>query len=135
MTFRHLAISAAAVTASAAALAACGGSKDSGTAQGAVTPQPRSSRPSPHPASRGQGIVGIANFAFTPKSLTVARGTKIVISNHDSTAHTATADDGQVFDTGAITPGKSATITLSKPGRYPYHCNIHPFMHGTVIVK
>lgn len=59
----------------------------------------------------------------------------ITVTNHDSTAHTTTADDGKSFDTGNIDPGSSATIRLSKPGTYKYHCNIHPFMHGTLVVK
>jgi plastocyanin len=57
------------------------------------------------------------------------------VTNQDSTAHTATADDGHSFDTGTLADGASQTISASKPGSYPYHCSIHPFMHGTLVVK
>ena len=48
---------------------------------------------------------------------------------------TATADDGNSFDTGTVDPGSSGTISVKKPGSYPYHCDIHPFMHGKLVVK
>jgi len=81
------------------------------------------------------GAVTIDNFKFMPASLTVTRGTRITIGNHDGTAHTATADNGSSFDTGDIGPDSSATFTLSRAGTYKYHCSIHPFMHGTLVVK
>ena len=62
------------------------------------------------------------------------QGTRIIVTNHDTTAHTATADRGNSFDTGNISSGSSATFTLSKVGTYSYHCRIHPFMHGTATV-
>ncbi len=37
-------------------------------------------------------------------------------------------------DTGTPTPA-SAQITFTEPGTYHYICLIHPFMHGTVIVR
>ena len=58
-------------------------------------------------------------------------GVKIKIANRDDTAHTFTADKG-AFDTGDIFPGKTASVTLKKPGSYKYHCEIHNFMKGTV---
>jgi plastocyanin len=64
----------------------------------------------------------------------VSQGT-ITVTNRDTTAHTTTADDGKSFDTGNIDPGSSATISPPKAGTYKYHCNIHPFMHGTLVVK
>ena len=77
----------------------------------------------------------ISNFKFSPASLTVKPGAGVTVTNQDSTAHTATADDGQSFDTGTLDQGASQTISVSKPGSYPYHCSIHPFMHGTLVVK
>lgn len=75
----------------------------------------------------------IANFSFRPTPLRVGAGTRVVFSNQDSTAHTATQNGGG-FDTGRIKPGKSAAVTFKRPGTYPFHCSIHPFMHGKVIV-
>jgi len=50
------------------------------------------------------------------------------------TVGTATADGG-AFDTGDVDPGASKTTTLSKAGRYAYHCQIHSFMNGTSVVS
>jgi plastocyanin len=79
--------------------------------------------------------VKISNFKFSPATITVKQGARLSVTNDDSTAHTATADDGQSFDTGTVDPGASKTISVSKPGSYPYHCSIHPSMHGKLIVK
>jgi plastocyanin len=48
---------------------------------------------------------------------------------------TFTADDGHSFDTGPIDTGASTSVTAPRQGRYPYHCTIHPFMHGTLVVR
>jgi plastocyanin len=52
-----------------------------------------------------------------------------------SATHTVTADDGHSFDTGSIIPGEAGKLTTPKPGRYAYHCTIHPFMRGTLVVR
>jgi len=39
------------------------------------------------------------------------------------------------FDTGTLDPGSSQAVSVSKPGNYAYHCNIHPFMKGTLVVR
>jgi plastocyanin len=75
----------------------------------------------------------IANYAFTPASLTVTAGTTIRVTNHDSTAHTATARSG-AFDSGTLKPGQTTTFTLRRPGVYPYYCQFHAFMTGTITV-
>jgi plastocyanin len=65
----------------------------------------------------------------------VKSGAKVAVTNDDSTAHTFTADDGKSFDTGTLDPGSSKTVSVSKPGSYAYHCNIHSFMKGTLVVR
>ncbi len=35
---------------------------------------------------------------------------------------------------GPLQPGQSYHLTLDTPGQYNYHCSIHPFMTGTIIV-
>lgn len=85
-------------------------------------------------ATQPPDTIVIKNFAFEPPSLTVAPGAKITVHNDDSSTHTLTADDGR-FNTGIIPPGQTATIQVSSVGTFPYHCNIHQFMHGSLVVK
>jgi plastocyanin len=82
-------------------------------------------------AAKKQAKITIADFAFKPKTITVTAGTKIAIKNTDDTTHTLTANKG-AFNAGDINGGKSASITVKKPGTYAYHCQIHNFMKGTV---
>ncbi|HVQ58808.1 MAG TPA: cupredoxin domain-containing protein [Solirubrobacterales bacterium] len=76
--------------------------------------------------------VKIAGFAFTPKTMTVATGTKVAFSNSDSAPHTAT---GKGFKTGTISKGKTKSVTFAKKGTFAYHCSIHPTMKGTIVVN
>jgi plastocyanin len=78
--------------------------------------------------------VTIQNYAFSPATITVKVGDTVTWMNNDSTAHSATADDGS-FDTGLFSPGQSKSFTFKKAGTYTYHCSAHPYMKGTVIVK
>ena len=98
-----------------------------------------SSTPAPSAAlAGGKGkmvAVDISMFAFRPSTVTIAPGTTVAFTNMDTTEHTATSNNGTTFDTGAIQHGQMKTVTLTKPGTYPYHCAFHPFMTGTVIVR
>ena len=49
-----------------------------------------------------------------------------------ATAHTAT--DKGAFDTGRIKPGHSVSVRFGHKGTFSYHCSIHPFMHGKIVV-
>ena len=80
----------------------------------------------------GAASLTIRNFAFTPSPLTVRAGS-VEVANADSTPHTVTADD-KSFDTSQIGAGGKASIQLSKAGTYNFHCDIHQYMKGTVIV-
>jgi plastocyanin len=90
------------------------------------------------PASTGEATassgstVSIRNFKYHPGTLRIAKGTRVVFSNGSGIAHTAT--DAGVFDTGHIKPGHSVAIRFSKKGTFAFHCTIHTFMHGKVIV-
>jgi plastocyanin len=125
MQLRHVTGSLVALAAVAGPIAGCGSSGSSATAAG--------SGGSARPAASSGPSVTISGFKFAPPSLTVSPGAKVTVANQDGTAHTATAEG--TFDTGDIGPGTSATITVAKAGTYHYHCSIHPFMHGTLVVK
>ena len=79
--------------------------------------------------------VVIQNFSFKPAHITVKRGTRVTWINKDMTKHTATASNG-AFDSGVLRPGQSYSHTFKTAGRTnKYHCEIHPFMRGSVTVK
>ena len=124
LNLRHLTLSLGLIAPAAIAIAGCGGSSSAATA-----------KKSPPAASGAASAIAISNFAFEPHTLTVSKGTRITVTNNDGTTHTATADDGHPFDTGDIGPGSTATVTLSTAGTYTYDCSIHPYMHGTIIVR
>jgi YVTN family beta-propeller protein len=85
------------------------------------------------PSNQAAASITISGMAFSQQTVTVKAGQTISWTNQDSITHTVTADQGK-WDSGAIDPGKSYSLTLSLPGRYDYHCSIHPFMKGTVVV-
>ncbi len=76
----------------------------------------------------------IVDFGFTPATLTVTVGTTVTWTNTGQVDHTVTANGG-VFDSGTLSPGASFSFTFKVAGAFAYHCAIHPFMTGTVIVK
>lgn len=88
-----------------------------------------------HPDQASIARVVIKNFAFHPASLTIRHETTVVWINQDSVAHTVTANNGS-FDSGPIAPGQTFRHTFLTEGvTVRYHCAIHPFMMGRVIVQ
>src|SRR5215217_4499359 len=73
--------------------------------------------------------------AFVPPELNVPLHTIVSWSNDDSIDHTITADDYGLFDTGPISPGDTFDNVFDSTGLFGYHCSIHPFMRGSVIVN
>ncbi len=79
--------------------------------------------------------VAISGFSYSPASVTVSVGDTVTWTNSDAQAHTATADDAS-WDTGNIGgSGGTGAVTFATAGTFPYHCNIHPQMTGTVTVE
>ncbi|MGA8340157.1 MAG: cupredoxin family copper-binding protein [Solirubrobacteraceae bacterium] len=77
--------------------------------------------------------VTISDFQFTPATITIHVGDTVTWANHGPSAHTATANDSS-FNTGVLQKGHSASHTFTTAGTFTYICQIHPFMHGTVVV-
>jgi len=71
---------------------------------------------------------------YSPANITVVLGVNntVVWTNHDSTNHTVVASDNSYAAT--IMPGQSFSHTYTVAGVYEYHCSIHNWMKGSVIV-
>ena len=118
MRFTILAVAAL----TAAGAAGCGSSGDDSTS-------------SSSPAPTGAQKVNIASFKYAPPTISVKAGMPVTFTNSDRAPHTATSDQAGAFDTGSLQQGGSKPVRLAKPGRYAYHCDFHPFMHGVVVVR
>jgi plastocyanin len=77
--------------------------------------------------------VSMPGKVYAPARAQALVGDTVVWRNGDSTNHTVTADDAS-FDSGYMAPGGTFSRTFAKVGVYAYHCTIHKFMRGEVVV-
>jgi plastocyanin len=88
-----------------------------------------------HAASPAPAVeVAITKFAFAPKEITVAPGTKVVWTNRDETPHTVTSADKTFASKGMDTDDKFEN-TFAREGDFTYICTVHPYMTGVVHVR
>jgi plastocyanin len=82
--------------------------------------------------------------SYDPAALTVKKGDKITVTNKDTLPHTVTSGSGPTdpnsakqFDTSIIEAGATADIetTNMNAGQYPFHCAVHPYMLGKLVVQ
>jgi plastocyanin len=81
------------------------------------------------------------NIQFSPKDLTVKAGETITFTNDEAIAHDVHKTSGPGADfasgpSGGMQEGDTFELTLDKPGKYEYVCDVHaPGMAGTITVK
>lgn len=90
-----------------------------------------------------QGATLLGAGAFAPDPVYVMPGDTVRWTNNDSALHavtsgTSSSPDGKFGDGEngpvLIPPGRTFEHTFVQEGQYPYFCQLHPFMTGTVIV-
>jgi plastocyanin len=77
------------------------------------------------------------SLAFSPSTLTVNAG-DVVTFAFGSVAHNVAFDNPNAAtptDIGGFNSNTSIQRTFSTAGTYTYHCTIHPFMTGSVVVR
>jgi plastocyanin len=79
-------------------------------------------------------IIEIRAFAFVPREITVAVGTRVTWINRDQTIHSIIGPTGAFASPGLDTDDKFET-TLNHAGDFTYVCSLHPFMTGIVHVR
>ena len=76
---------------------------------------------------------------YSPPTWRVRSGQKVQWHNRSMQTHTITHDGcgqraGCAFHSGHLHPREQFVARDLEPGTYPYHCNIHPFMRGVIVV-
>ena len=96
----------------------------------------------------GTGVPGCqeTDECFVPSEVSVDVGGSVTWTNDDSVIHFVAAGDPTVdpsmvgydypngFDSNIVNPGDSYTAEDLKEGTYPYFCQVHPWMAGTLYV-
>ena len=79
----------------------------------------------------------IKDFRFAPAKggqITVRKGTRVTWINKDRAPHTVTANNGE-FSSRILEKGETYSKTFRHRGVFRYHCELHPDMRGSVVVK
>lgn len=76
---------------------------------------------------------GATTYAFQPTTITVSQGSTVTWTNQSTALHTVTSDTG-AWTSADVAPNASTTVTFNQAGTFPYHCMIHPYMTGQVVV-
>lgn len=90
-------------------------------------------------------IVTVADYLFSPDTVTVKAGTIVEWDNQGPSTHTITSDStlwnsatlgppGGGGAYGGSSAGGTFRFTFNTAGTFLYHCSIHSQMHGVVIV-
>ncbi len=81
-------------------------------------------------------VVDVYEYGFTPSNVVIKAGHAVAWKDVGKEHHTiapSSAAGWRVF-LRAQREGSSAHV-FPRPGVYPYHCSIHPWMRGTVTVR
>ena len=90
------------------------------------------------------GASSLTNTAFKPNPATVHVGDTVTWTNGDTQPHTVTSGSNGTPDNKfnsspnfnpLLTPGQTFKHTFTQAGQYPYFCQLHPNMVGTVSVS
>jgi amicyanin len=87
--------------------------------------------------AEGSTLVAIRSFAFQTPDVRIKAGTSVTwvdCEDAGTAAHTTTSDQG-IWASPLLVTGEAFTVTFNTPGVFPYHCDPHPFMTGTVTVE
>jgi amicyanin len=80
--------------------------------------------------------VDIKDFAYSPGTITVKKGTTVTWTNQDSTKHNVAPDTetGDFKASELLAKGQTYSVTFNTVGTFSYHCTPHPYMKAQVIV-
>ena len=87
-------------------------------------------------AANGSVSIGEANsrYFFSPKTVYVNVGESVTWTNGSDAEHTVDSDTGSELASGKLAAGATFDHTFGAAGTFAYHCAIHDYMKGRVVV-
>lgn len=107
-------------------LSGCGGGAQ--TSSSAAS----SSQGSTSSSQVAENTIIIKDFSFSPKVMTIKKGTTVTWINNDSPTHNI---KGDAFKSMDLKTGDTFEFTFNETGTFDYICGLHPKMTGTIIVE
>lgn len=88
------------------------------------------------PAPRGPAVLEnkVTGFKFQPTPQHVHVGDTVRWTNLDQSQHTSTSDSEGGWDSPRLDRSGGFEHRFAAAGDFKYHCAVHPFMHGEVVV-
>jgi plastocyanin len=78
--------------------------------------------------------ITIDNFAFNPKIVSVAAGSKLTWRNRDDVPHKIQSADNRFVGSPLLDTKAVYSVGFAESGEFPYFCSLHPVMQGKVVV-
>ncbi len=78
--------------------------------------------------------VDMEDSYFSPATITISAGQKVVWVNKGEKNHNVKSYDGY-FTSNMIPPGGKFSYTFTKPGTYTYYCGKHSIWHMGMVGK
>ncbi len=88
------------------------------------------------PAPRAPAVIEnkVTGFKFQPTPQHVHVGDTVRWTNLDQSQHTSTSDKEGGWDSPRLDRNGVFEQRFAAVGDFKYHCAVHPFMHGEVVV-
>lgn len=83
-----------------------------------------------------QNQIAIENYAYSPKKITIKKGTQVTWTNKDNAKHDITPDNqtDEFKASRLLGKGESYSVTFNTVGTYTYYCSPHTYMKAEVVV-
>jgi plastocyanin len=73
-------------------------------------------------------------YSYSPKTVYVNVGESVTWTNDSDAPHTVTSDSGDELASENLAEDDTFDHTFSATGTFAYHCTIHDYMKGSVVV-
>jgi plastocyanin len=111
-----------------------GNSPDAAFAAGEAAARAHATAASGAVAASAANEVTIDNFAFNPKIVSIASGSKLSWRNRDDVPHRVQSTDNRFAPSPVLDTKATYSVSFPESGEFPYFCSIHPVMQGKVVV-